>query len=537
MQTTSVTSSLARRVTIRPRAVDVAAQAPGRHVTIVRAQCINRRQTNAGRQGNSNALVGSRIRVWWPHDRAWFSGSVNAFDGTKLYEVTYTDGSIWDEDLAERRWELVADEDENEDARERLQAQIDADDTICVKLEGRRGTIRNCFLAADGSEKRQFVVSARGDAVTCVLCSKGFPVDLYALRQHCGRYTSCPGLGHKTLLRRAMGLAPASDAEDSDSSNDAPPRRISAARSRTKRARVASESGEVTKPRTRRGRGAAEVVSERDFSELWDLLKGKGWKCMPKPQYIAPGDPRTWMWCAPEIVEPQNDSGYYKLRGRDAGVVGESIFLDKDDLWVWAVRKRLVAAPRRRARADSSDDGSDSSDEDEPAPPPRRRARTEGPAPDYRDEDSSDSGLAPRPVRTEAPDYRESKGTSGRLTFRYETPMCGKCRNCLDKPKFGGTGKGKQACVLRLRERAELLEESGTAHPSSVLHRRDPRDPNEPCTICFSVVAEADAVYGSDVCSHVFHRECIDKWLRSQSLTCPICKHDATKTFRQGLRA
>ena len=61
MQTTSVTSSLARRVTIRPRAVDGAAQAPGRHVTIVRAQCINRRQTNAGRQGNSNALVGSRI--------------------------------------------------------------------------------------------------------------------------------------------------------------------------------------------------------------------------------------------------------------------------------------------------------------------------------------------------------------------------------------------------------------------------------------------------------------------------------------------
>ena len=53
------------------------------------------------------ALIGRRIRIWWPHDRAWFSGSVNAFDGTKLYEVTYTDGSLWDEDLAERRWELL----------------------------------------------------------------------------------------------------------------------------------------------------------------------------------------------------------------------------------------------------------------------------------------------------------------------------------------------------------------------------------------------------------------------------------------------
>ena len=135
-------------------------------------------------------------------------------------------------------------------------------------------------------------------------------------------------------------------------------------------------------------------------------------------------------------------------------------------------------------------------------------------------------------MRTEAPDYRESKGTSGRLTFRYETPMCGKCRNCLDKPKFGGSGKGKQACVLRLRERAELLE-AGSAHPPPV--RR--RDPNEPCTICFSVVAEADAVFGSDVCSHVFHRACIEGWARECAerphnvatrrgvrVSCPNCK-------------
>ena len=136
-------------------------------------------------------------------------------------------------------------------------------------------------------------------------------------------------------------------------------------------------------------------------------------------------------------------------------------------------------------------------------------------------------------MRTEAPDYRESKGTSGRLTFRYETPMCGKCRNCLDKPKFGGSGKGKQACVLRLRERAELLE-AGTTHPPPARRRRDP---NEPCTICFAVVAEADAVFGSDVCSHVFHRECIEGWARECAerphnvatrrgvrVPCPNCK-------------
>jgi hypothetical protein len=75
--------------------------------------------------------------------------------------------------------------------------------------------------------------------------------------------------------------------------------------------------------------------------------------------------------------------------------------------------------------------------------------------------------------------------------------------------------------------------EAGSAHPPPV--RR--RDPNEPCTICFAVVAEADAVFGSDVCSHVFHRECIEGWARECAerphnvatrrgvrVSCPNCK-------------
>ena len=53
-------------------------------------------------------LIGSTIKVWWPHDRAWFTGKVNAFDGSRLHEVGYEDGEDWDEDLDQRRWELVA---------------------------------------------------------------------------------------------------------------------------------------------------------------------------------------------------------------------------------------------------------------------------------------------------------------------------------------------------------------------------------------------------------------------------------------------
>jgi len=534
-----------------------------------------------------DALVGSRVRVWWPHDRAWFSGSVNAFDGTKLYEVTYTDGSLWDEDLAERRWELLDESALKAHEREflrverlRLAGKVSLKNSVdggiyrrFYELTGTTGQtpykqqllrertrlIIEPFLdapvadAADeesddapppprkraapadaesSEEEERSAASAttwpqvgtwvrdakaiRGPGdnpiggtgaegmVVCIhngwrtiLCADG-----QELKRHPPSLCAAPGAPPATLLAKAAKWPP----------------------SRKRAAPVdAAASGRASRPR--RGRAPAELVSEKEFGGLWAQLTAKGWKVLPKPHSIAPGDPRTWIWCAPEVVE-HSCSGGFQLRSRDAGKIGESIFLDKDDVWVWAVRKGLVVAPpRRRPRVESSD-------EDESARPPRRRARTEAPAPDYRDEDSSDGGLVPRPVRTEAPDYRESKGTSGRLTFRYKTPMCGKCSNCLDKPKFGGTGKSKQACVLRLRERAVLLE-AGSAHPPPV--RR--RDPNLPCTICFAVVAEADAVFGSDVCSHVFHRECIEGWARECAerphnvatrrgvrVSCPNCK-------------
>ena len=139
--------------------------------------------------------------------------------------------------------------------------------------------------------------------------------------------------------------------------------------------------------------------------------------------------------------------------------------------------RRGAAAPRS-CRLQRRDD-SDSSDEDEH----RRRRR------------------AARAHRGVGADYRESKGTSGRLTFRYKAKECGKCRNCLDKPKFGGSGKGKQACVLRLRERADLLESWNHAPAAGA-----PPGPQRTVHDLLLRRGEVDTVYGSDVCSHVFHR-------------------------------
>ena len=137
----------------------------------------------------------------------------------------------------------------------RLQAQIDADDEIKVRLVGHRGTVSNCYVAADGSERRQFVVSARGDVVTCTLCAaEELPSPSYkcrwtvtsetrasygatirkALIQHSGcRPAVCKAKRHKDFLRSAMGLAAASDGEESDDdavSKDEPPATTGAVR-------------------------------------------------------------------------------------------------------------------------------------------------------------------------------------------------------------------------------------------------------------------------------------------------------------------
>ena len=83
--------------------------------------------------------------------------------------------------------------------------------------------------------------------------------------------------------------------------------------------------------RSRRGQ-AAEVPPERVFGRLWGRMTDQGWRVMAKPHWFARGDPRTWIYCAPEVLDAAG-----KLR-RDAGELGESIFLDKDDLWTWAER-------------------------------------------------------------------------------------------------------------------------------------------------------------------------------------------------------
>ena len=115
--------------------------------------------------------------------------------------------------------------------------------------------------------------------------------------------------------------------------------------------------------RSQRGQ-AAEVPPERIFGILWGQMYDQGWRVLVKPHWFARGDPRTWIYCAPEVLDAAG-----KLR-RDAGKLGESIFLDKGDLWAWAQRNGWALPADDDDDATGDDEGSPSSaDEPDDAAP------------------------------------------------------------------------------------------------------------------------------------------------------------------------
>ncbi|KAG9156851.1 hypothetical protein Leryth_020165 [Lithospermum erythrorhizon] len=43
------------------------------------------------------------------------------------------------------------------------------------------------------------------------------------------------------------------------------------------------------------------------------------------------------------------------------------------------------------------------------------------------------------------------------------------------------------------------------------------------CSVCLNEIEEGDEVRQLS-CDHVFHRECIDRWIGYGNVTCPLCR-------------
>lgn len=77
----------------------------------------------------------------------------------------------------------------------------------------------------------------------------------------------------------------------------------------------------------------------------------------------------------------------------------------------------------------------------------------------------------------------------------------------------------KRVKVVTENEEAEELEPYLSMH---VLE--DGEDGGEMCSICLVEFDKREVVSRLSRCGHVFHQECIDRWIDCNHFTCPLCR-------------
>ncbi|KAJ2778782.1 hypothetical protein H4R18_004405, partial [Coemansia javaensis] len=93
--------------------------------------------------------------------------------------------------------------------------------------------------------------------------------------------------------------------------------------------------------------------------------------------------------------------------------------------------------------------------------------------------------------------------------------------SCPQLPLAPGGGLGLQ----RIHSTQATVVAPATARSSTSGHAGGWDADARECAICLDDIAPGDVIR-SLPCPHVFHAACIDRWLLSQSSTCPLCKRD-----------
>lgn len=105
------------------------------------------------------------------------------------------------------------------------------------------------------------------------------------------------------------------------------------------------------------------------------------------------------------------------------------------------------------------------------------------------------------------------------------------CRLGLDSTDFlwfeenGQKDKNSESWVKRSRRIQEAIEEK----------RYEMLGPDRPscCPICLNNYESNDVVAGSSKrCRHIFHKSCLERWLRNQS-SCPYCRQELLNLPKQ----
>ncbi|KAI4368014.1 hypothetical protein MLD38_016627 [Melastoma candidum] len=49
-------------------------------------------------------------------------------------------------------------------------------------------------------------------------------------------------------------------------------------------------------------------------------------------------------------------------------------------------------------------------------------------------------------------------------------------------------------------------------------------DPSGCCAVCLGTIEWGDVIREPSNCDHVFHRDCLDRWIGEHRVTCPLCR-------------
>ncbi|OEL34511.1 hypothetical protein BAE44_0004471 [Dichanthelium oligosanthes] len=90
------------------------------------------------------------------------------------------------------------------------------------------------------------------------------------------------------------------------------------------------------------------------------------------------------------------------------------------------------------------------------------------------------------------------------------------------------------------KKRSTGLDADAIAALPEFVYRKEAGEADEEteereCAVCLAALAEGDAARLLPLCMHVFHRGCVDVWLREHS-TCPVCRAEVVVVRPAGER-